>query len=156
MNYFNTAWRTVSITAVAIAFLIIVPYLFNFFHQASTDVSADLHAVHVQLDRLEHMVSEDIRKDLDKVAKQVEGLMDLNGCTCDKGGHPDQPAGSWFQSSTNPDVYYFGYVSDGILYYYYYSVNGQVVKSKTGPDDIKKSTKNFIAKPVNESKVKIK
>lgn len=155
----NGWWQAVLGGLVAVVLIYSIPMLIKKTEEAFKDVVRDVKTIHVQLDRLEKVVSGDVRTDLDALRGQVERLLTLKPCSCldgDKCGcagnkpspvKPDEPAASqWYRSRTNFNLLYYGYIGkDGVLYYSYWSINGVIVK--TGKQ-INETTNDFLPEPV--------
>jgi hypothetical protein len=155
MKNLNGLWRVLNVLGVAAALILIVPVAYNFFHVVGNDVRQDVHLLHEQVERLEQAVEGDVKKDLLTLKGQVEKLLTLNSCICDPSkqcncGENKPTVSQWYQDSQNPNVFYWGYVVQengvDVLYYTFYQINGQVVKSSiVGGNELKKTT-NFVRK----------
>lgn len=131
------------------AFVFLLPLAFRFTHEASQDIVRDVHALHVQLDGLEKALGADLKA----VKGQVEGLLTLKTCTCLDGNKPspgEPTVSQWYRSRTNFNLLYYGYIGkDGTLYYSYWSINGQVIKSGKQTNE---TTNDFLPTPIDKEK----
>lgn len=150
MKYLSHVSTGVLGAFLGVALYLLIPTLFKYTEEASADVIHDLHGLHVQIERLESTIKNDIRKDVDVLKNQIEKLLELKECNCSPSGECKCEAKvtmQWYQSQENPNVFYYGYINkdDGILYYTFWSLNGQVIKSDLNKPN---KTSNFINKPM--------
>lgn len=99
-------------------------------NHAHSNVPTDIKAIHTQVNNLETVVAA------------------MKSCACaNNGPTPNLPVlNQWYQSQTNPNMQYWGYVKDDVLYYYYYKINDQIISTGAGDEMKVKKTTDFVKK----------
>ena len=110
---------------------------------------------------LEQKIDDKVDRLVVKALEDALAKLQLQMCKCDPDGvckcggdKPVNATQSWFQSSTDPNIYYWGSINkDGVLIYtYVYYANQNVVvpalKGATGPNNTGSQTKSFLSNPV--------
>ena len=110
------------------------------------DVKKDIKILHEKIDGVEDRIEKAVR----------DATNDLVGCKCDPTkvcNCGDKPApvvvDQWYQSQENANIYFWGHVVDGTLYYtfWYVASTHQTYRVITGSKTAT-LTKNFLPQPV--------